>query len=336
MHKALGKLAEAAGDRIWQTDQPEWTEPMRATLVQETFSDPDWIYERKLDGERCLAIIKNGQAQLYSRNRKKLDTSYPEIQEALEEQNLPDMIADGEIVAFTGQRTSFSRLQQRMQVKDREEARQTGIAVYYYLFDLLHFAGYQLTGLWLRERKKVLRRSLDFAGPLRFLNHVNEAGEAYHRTACKKGWEGVIAKDATSPYVHSRSKKWLKFKCIRGQEFIIVGYTEPSGERIGFGALLLGYQDKKGRLRYAGKVGTGFDDSFLQSFAQTLQAMERQTSPLKVDEIPTDSDIHWVRPEKVGEVGFTEWTADNRLRHPRFLGLRRDKRADDVVREEPA
>ena len=335
MHDALAKLDGSARDQLRQKAQPDWTKPMLATLVHEAFSDRDWIYERKLDGERCLVFIKNGTVQLYSRNRKELNDSYPEIEAAFDELSLPDLIADGEIVTFDGQRTSFSRLQGRMQVRDREEARQTDITVFYYLFDLLHFAGYQLTGLRLRERKKVLQRALAFVDPLRYLNHVNETGEAYHREACEKSWEGVIAKNASAAYVHSQSKKWLKFKCTRGQEFVIVGYTEPSGRRIGFGALLLGYHDEQGLLRYAGKVGTGFDNTFLQSFAQTLQALERKTTPIESGEAPDASGIHWVRPEKVGEVGFTEWTTHNKLRHPRFLGLRRDKQSEQVVREEP-
>lgn len=182
----------------------------------------------------------------------------------------------------------------------------------------------------------MLRRALNFEDPLRcYLNHFNETGEAYHSKACEKGWEGAIAKDATAVYVSSRSEKWLKFKCTRSQKFVIVGYTDPSGSRVGFGALLLGYYDEHGDLSYAGKVGTGFNDAFLQSFAQTLRALERQATPVESGDVPADSDVHWVLPEKVGEVGFTEWTADNRLRHPRFLGLRRDKDAAEVVREEP-
>ena len=336
MHDALAKLSATARKTLQEKEQPDWTKPMLATLVHDTFSDPEWIYERKLDGERCLAFVKDGEVTLYSRNRKELNVSYPEIEAAFEEKNLPDLIADGEIVAFDGQRTSFSRLQGRMQVKDREEAHQSGIAVFYYLFDLLHFAGYQLTGLSLRERKKVLQRALGFADPLRYLNHVNKTGEAYHREACEKGWEGVIAKDASAKYVHSRSKKWLKFKCTRGQEFVIVGYTDPAGSRVEFGALLLGYHDEDGQLRYAGKVGTGFDDDFLKSFGKTLKSLERKTSPIDCGDVPDTDGVHWVRPEQVGEVGFTEWTEDNKLRHPRFLGLRRDKQAAEVVREEPA
>ena len=147
--------------------------------------------------------------------------------------------------------------------------------------------------------------------------------------------EGVIAKDGNASYVHSRSKKWLKFKCSHGQEFVIVGFTDPEGSRKGFGALLIGYHDDNGDLRYAGKVGTGYDDDFLESFGETLKSIERKTPPVAAeDDPPSSSSVHWVTPKYVGEVGFTEWTDDGKLRHPRFLGLRRDKDPEEIVRED--
>lgn len=163
--------------------------------------------------------------------------------------------------------------------------------------------------------------------------HRNADGEAYHREACEKGWEGVIAKKATSTYRHSRSTEWLKFKCTKGQEFVIGGYTDPHGERHGFGALLVGYHDGD-ELVYAGKIGTGFDHETLERLGGLLRARERRTPPFDRG-VPSDTGVHWVTPELVCEAEFTEWTDDGRLRHPRYLGLRRDKGAGEVVRETP-
>lgn len=324
---------EALEDR----EVPEWTAPMLATLVHETFSDPEWIYERKLDGERCLAF-RGGEGgegvRLLSRNEKELNRNYPEIVEALEDQELDRFVVDGEVVAFEGDVTSFSKLQPRMHLKSDQDPRESGVTVYYYLFDALHLAGKDLTGLPLRRRKQLLRRAFRFEDPLRFTRHRNEDGEEYHREACRKGWEGIIAKDAGAEYVHSRSKKWLKFKCAHQQELVIGGYTDPEGSRERFGALLLGFYDGDD-LRYAGKVGTGFDDETLQDLGDRLEELERKTPPYAEadrDELPS-SGVHWVTPELVAEIAFTEWTGDDRLRHPRYLGLRRDKAAEEVVKE---
>ncbi|MEQ9257632.1 MAG: non-homologous end-joining DNA ligase [Roseovarius sp.] len=317
-----------------QTPMPDWAEPMLAVLTDQRFSDSDWIFERKLDGERLLVFRTGAHTRLMTRNGQDVTDTYPELAEAVAAQPGSDFIADGEAVAFNGQLTSFSRLQGRMQIKDAARAleRAKAIPVYLYLFDLLHFDGHDLTGQPLRQRKAALYRCLRFDDPLRYTPHRNEEGEASYREACEKGWEGVIAKDATARYMHGRSRKWLKFKCGHGQEFVICGFTEPSGERDGFGALLLGYFEN-GALRYAGKVGTGFDDEFLNSFRETLEARRRDTSPF---DDAVEEEAHFVRPEIVAEIGFTEWTDDHRLRHPRFLGLRRDKAASEVVREEPA
>lgn len=304
---------------------------MLATLTRDTFSDPDWLFERKLDGERCLIFRKGKSVRLMSRNRKELNEAYPELEEALKHKAKIDLIADGEIVAFKGGRTSFARLQPRMQVRNRKEARQSGVKVWLYIFDLLYAGGADLTRLPLRERKKLLRKVFDFRDPIRFMPHRNKYGEPYHREACEKGWEGVIAKDAGAEYVHSRSRKWLKFKCSKGQELVIGGFTDPEGSRIGFGALLVGYYEDK-KLVYAGKVGTGYDDDTLRHLGERLQKLERKSSPFERGD-PPGHGVHWVTPRLVGEFHFTEWTRDNRLRHPSFMGLRRDKKAKDVVRE---
>jgi DNA ligase D-like protein (predicted ligase) len=332
MIAALKKLTPEVREKLRRKKHPRWMSPMLATLTKKRFSDPGWIYERKLDGERCLVFRKGSEIRLMSRNKKKINVQYPELVEALERQKTADFVADGEVVAFEGRVTSFSRLQARMHV---EEARESRVAVYYYLFDLLFLEGHDLTGLELRHRKGLLKKILDYQDPLRFLPHRNERGEAYYKEACRKGWEGIIAKDAAAGYVHKRSRKWLKFKCVHRQEFVIGGYTEPHGERIGFGALLIGYYDED-RLVYAGKVGTGYDDDTLRRLSRQLASRERKTPPFAGEEELPSKEVHWVTPKLVCEIGFTEWTSRGRLRHPRFLGLRRDKDPERVVMEELA
>ncbi len=331
MSDPFAVLDDEEREALRRGEQPEWTGPMLAKLSHERFSDPGWIFERKLDGERCLAFSSGGAVRLMSRNRKPLGASYPEIAEALCRQDCDDFVVDGEIVAFSGGVTSFERLQSRMQIHDPDQARATGVAVYYYLFDVIHMAGYATDRLPQRTRKTLLKGAFDFADPLRFLPHRNRDGEAYWAEACRKGWEGIIAKDASARYVHSRSGKWLKLKCVQRQELVIGGFTDAEGERIGFGALLLGYHDGDA-LVYAGKVGTGFDDDTLRRLRKRLGTRTRKTTPFDRGR-PPSGGVHWVTPELVAEVGFTEWTADGRLRHPRFLGLRRDKDAAQVVRE---
>jgi bifunctional non-homologous end joining protein LigD len=305
---------------------------MLATLTDHYFSRPDWIYERKLDGERVIGVRSGRSTTLFSRSRQVLDGAYPEVVDALSTQRARDFTIDGDVVAFEGSATSFSRLQRRMQTRDPEQARRSGVAVYYYVFDVLHVDGYDVTELSLRTRKRLLRALLSYDGPLRFTTHRNTQGERFYEEACRRRWEGLIAKRAEATYVHRRSPDWLKFKCVNSQELVVGGFTEPTGSRQEFGALLIGYYDGDD-LRYAGKVGTGFDERVLRDLGTRLRRLERSASPF-ADRVPGRT-VHWVQPRLVCEVGFTEWTGDGRLRHPRFLGLRRDKRPRQVVRERP-
>ncbi|MDT8408119.1 MAG: non-homologous end-joining DNA ligase [Wenzhouxiangellaceae bacterium] len=318
--------------KLKESSPPDWFEPMLATLTHKHFSDPDWIFERKLDGERILAFRDGNKVRLMTRNKKCANDTYPEIVEACRAVKTSQFVVDGEVVALKNNISSFERLQQRMKLSDPEQAKNSSVAVYFYVFDLPYLEGYILDALPLRQRKSLLRRALDFNKTLRFTPHRNEAGEAYFKAACKKGWEGVMAKRADSHYRHSRSTDWLKFKCSRGQELVIAGFTEPEGERVGFGALLVGYYDDD-QLRYAGKVGTGYDDEFLENFRERMERHASDDCPFT--EKPREKNVTWVKPRFVGEFGFTEWTRDGKLRHPRFLGLRRDKDPTDVVREDP-
>jgi bifunctional non-homologous end joining protein LigD len=305
---------------------------MKAKLTDRPFSDPDWVFERKLDGIRASVRRDGGAVTLTSRTGNDLTSAYPELVEALEAEPAAEFVADGEIVAFDGSRTSFERLQGRMGIHDPRLARMTGIRVYLYLFDLLEFEGHDLTGLPLRKRKAALRRAFSFHGPVRYTPHRNERGEELFEQACAKGWEGLIAKRADSPYRHGRSGDWLKLKCSFEQELVIGGFTPPQGSRKRFGALLVGYYED-GELRYAGKVGTGFSERTLAELGDKLQALERPDSPFARDGLPRQA--RWVEPRLVAQIAFGEWTRDGKLRHPRYLGLREDKPAREVVRERP-
>jgi DNA ligase D-like protein (predicted ligase) len=257
--------------------------------------------------------------------------TYPEVAEALAVATRHELVVDGEVVAFEGRRTSFARLQGRLGLSDSAAARGTGIAVFYYVFDVLHLDGYDVRQLPLLTRKRMLRAAITFSDPLRFTAHRRGAGEEAFRQACERGDEGVIAKRAAAPYTAGRSRDWLKFKCVRDQELVIGGWTEPKGSRTELGALLLGYY-ADGAFVYAGKVGTGFDDAMLRRLGKQLAPLAADRSPFDRGQV-RERDVHWVRPELVVQIGFTEWTRDGMLRHPRFQGLRTDKPARQVVRE---
>ncbi len=313
-----------------------WLEPELATLTKDRFSDPAWLYERKFDGERCLTYRTGDRVALMTRNQIDVSATYPELRDALLSQSSADFVVDGEIVAFDGEATSFGLLQQRLGVRDPGPDLLRRVPVSYYLFDVLIADGRDLRPLPLRdERKPALRDLLAFTDPLRFAEHRDGNGKPFWEEACSRGWEGLIAKRAASPYLAGRTRDWLKFKCVNSQEFVIGGYTDPQGSRIGFGALLVGYYDADGALVSAGKVGTGFNEATLSSLAAALARLERDTSPFDVGDLPR-SRVHWVEPKLVAQIGFSEWTAAGQLRHPRYEGLRTDKDPASVVREIPA
>ncbi|OBA60910.1 ATP-dependent DNA ligase [Mycobacterium sp. 1100029.7] len=328
---ALAGLPDSIRAAVHDEPVPDWRAPTLATLTDDRFSDPQWIFERKFDGMRCLAFRDGDCVRLLSRNRKPLNGTYPELVEALAAQHSTRFVVDGEVVAFQGRRTNFARLQGRLGITDPEVARASHIRVYYYLFDLLHLDGADTTGLPLRWRKRLLRQAISFDDPLRNTAHRVGDGIAAYQAACRRGDEGVIAKLADSAYQGGRSKMWLKFKCVRDQEFVVGGYTSPKGSRIELGALLLGYYDG-GDFVYAGKVGTGFDEPTLRRLHERLSPIEQDAPPFTRG-LVRESGAVWVRPELVAQIGFTEWTRDGKLRHPRYQGLRTDKDAADVVRE---
>jgi bifunctional non-homologous end joining protein LigD len=325
-------LVNSARGRLRYRTQPAWISPMLATLTEELPAGGHWLYEPKLDGVRALAFVSGGSVRLFSRNRKPLEGAYPELAEALGPAVRGDAVLDGEIVAPDRHgRSSFARLQQRMQLRDPVRALRTGVKVLYYVFDCLFYEGIDLTGMPLVDRKAVLRDVVWFDGPIRFTPFRTTGSAAMLRDACAKGAEGILAKRADSRYQSIRSTDWLKIKCVRQQEFVVGGYTAPQGSRERLGALLVGYYEN-GVLRYAGKVGTGYNRAALELLYQRLRPLNRSTPPFAPGPLLTGR-VQWVTPRLVVQIGFSEWTEAGLLRHPRYLGLRDDKSPKEVTRE---
>jgi bifunctional non-homologous end joining protein LigD len=303
--------------------QPRWIAPMLATLTESYFSDPDWVFEPKLDGVRCLAYKKGDKARLMSRNQLSMNERYPEVAAVVSAVDIPDVVLDGEVAVVSRGISRFQSLQRHLL--------EGGGALVYFVFDAPHIAGYDITRLPVTERKALLKQLIRPNKTIELVDYRTEHGERYLEQACARNWEGLIAKRADAPYVSGRSKEWLKFKCSKEQELVVGGYTDPQGARVGFGALLVGYYDK-GKLRYAGKVGTGYNTRLLLTLTEQLRKLEQDESPFDGPP-PVRKNVHWVKPKLVAQVGFAEWTKDGRLRHPRFLGIRDDKQAKYVVRE---
>jgi DNA ligase D-like protein (predicted ligase) len=306
---------------------------MLATLTEELPSEGNWVYESKLDGVRALVYVSRGSVRMFSRNRKPLNDAYPELVDSLRRGVHGEAVLDGEVVAFDEERgvSSFSRLQQRMQLRDPVRALRSQVPVHLYLFDCMYYEGIDLTGLQLLERKSILTDVISEDDALHLTTVKTSGAAAMLRKACVRKEEGIMAKRADSRYVSARSTDWLKIKCLLRQELVVGGYTAPQGSRERLGALLVGHYDGK-VLRYAGKVGTGYDRRTLQLLHARLTPLHRPTSPFAQGPKPA-GDIQWVHPELVAEIGFSEWTSAGLLRHPRFIGLRDDKPAHEVRRE---
>ena len=276
---------------------------MAATLTQERFTGPEWIFERKYDGIRALAFKQGRSVRLLSRNQ--LPQHNPPVVDAIAALDTRDAILDGELT-WRGEST-----------------------VAYYVFDVLWLDGRDLTALPLVERQSILR-SLDLRSPLQCVAPLT--GDAPWERACAEGWEGVIAKRRDSRYEHRRSPHWLKMKCEASQELVVGGFTDPQGSRAGLGALLVGYYEGDDFV-FAGKVGTGFDTKLLLDLRSKLNRLEIPKTPFtKAVGLPRVR-AHWVRPEIVVQVAFIEWTTHGKMRHSRLLGLRADKSPREVVRE---
>ena len=285
---------------------PEWVEPMAATLTQQRFTGADWTFERKFDGIRLVAFKRDGDVRLYSRTRKL--QHIPAVAAAIAALPVHDAILDGEMTW------------------DRATA--------YHVFDVVWLDGRDLRRLTLVERRALLH-ALPLRQPLQRVRELDDA-EPWER-ARVDGWEGVIAKRLDSPYEQRRSKHWLKMKCELSQDFVVGGFTDPQGGRVGLGALLVGYFEGQ-EFVFAGKVGTGFDTALLTDLRARFDSMKVETSPFtKAKGLPRVR-AHWVRPDVVVHVAFIEWTVHTKLRHSRLLGIRADRQALSVVRDawEPA
>jgi bifunctional non-homologous end joining protein LigD len=304
---------------------------MLATLTDRRDFGEDWLLERKFDGERCVARKDGSEVRLESRTAKDLTGTYPEVRAAVDSQRNRKLLLDGEVVAFDGDQTSFTRLQQRLGVTNPSPERLAAYPVALCVFDLLELDGDDLRDRPLTERSARLTEAVVPSAGLQLSEAWRGDSQQRFAQACRAGWEGLIAKRAQAPYVQGRSRDWLKLKCVWEQEFVIGGYTDPAGSRTDFGALFVGYYED-GRLRYAGKVGAGYTASTLRDLGARLRGLEALVSPF-VDARPIPRGTHWARSELVAQVGFAEWTNDGRLRQPRFLGLRDDKRPGEVVRE---
>jgi len=311
---------------------PPFIEPQLATLVKTPPDGEDWIEEIKFDGYRMLCRIEDGEARLYSRNNKEWTANFQFIADAAARLPVDTAWLDGEVVQMDEHgRSSFQRLQNALSSQDESN-------LIYFVFDLPYLNGFDLRGVPLLERKRALEGVMASPpGALRLSFHQQGNGAAFFSKACELRLEGMIAKVATSKYAAGRNRSWIKVKCGMRQEMVIGGFTEPAGSRQGIGALLLGVYESGGKLRYSGKVGTGFDDKTLLNLRKQLDGLV-QSNPA-FNNPPQGAEArrsHWVKPQLVAEIEFTEWTAEGTLRHPSFQGLRQDKKARDVVRERPA
>ncbi len=309
---------------------PEFLPPQLATLVKEPPTGEGWLHELKFDGYRMICHLNRGKARFWSRNGKDWTEKFASLAKVLKALPAKSAILDGEVVVVDqAGRSSFQRLQQSMG---------TGAGVFIYqIFDLVHLDGYSLARARLKERKAVLEKLLNAAGsksPLRYSDHVEGNGKQFFAQACEFGIEGIISKLADSPYESTRSKSWLKVKCNKRQEFVVVGYTPSKKGFPGFGSLILGVYDS-GKLVYCGRVGTGFSIKQRLALQEKLDRISQAAMPFATKpKDPGLRDAHWAKPKLIAEVEFTEWTADGSIRHPSFQGLREDKKPADVVRED--
>jgi bifunctional non-homologous end joining protein LigD len=341
----------AAGDPLIATieklhgvvkgSMPRAIRPMLATLVDKPFDDDDWLFEIKWDGYRAIAYLEDGAVRLVSRNQNQFH-DYPELRDLPDYVKVRKAILDGEIVALDDQgRPSFSLMQQRagLSFDGRRRAKRTDVPIMYYAFDLLYAEGYNLMRVDLEERKKLLEGTVQNSEIMRYSEHFVGQGTAVFKAAAEKNLEGIIAKRRKSCYLQKRSREWLKIKITQTQECVIGGYTDPRGSREHFGSLILGLHDKRGRLIPVGQAGSGFTEETHAAMWERLKKLETNKSPFAMKPV-SDRRIHFVRPELVAEIKFTEWTHESgdgglKMRAPVYLGLREDKKPAECVFVQP-
>jgi bifunctional non-homologous end joining protein LigD len=309
---------------------PSAIHPMLATSVEDPFDDPEWLFEIKWDGYRAVSFLQDGKVRLVSRNQNELTGEFPELHELSKLIRAKNAVLDGEVVALDDQgRASFSLMQQRTGI--RKGGRRVGarreLQIVYYIFDLLYLDGYDLRHVALEQRKQALAQIIAPSDLVRYSDHFPQ-GLALFEVAKKKGLEGILAKKRQSHYEERRSREWLKIKVTQTVDCVVGGYTDPEGSRQYFGSIVLGLYDKKGRLIHVGQAGTGFNQAMLKEIWQVLKELETNRNPFYGD--VDAAHVHWVKPERVAEIKFTEWTHETveggmKLRAPVFLGLREDK-----------
>jgi bifunctional non-homologous end joining protein LigD len=307
---------------------PEVIHPMLATLVDDPFSDPQWIFETKWDGFRSICFVNKGKARFVSRNQIEMTAQYPELATVARQVDARQAILDGEIVALDQEgMPRFQLLQPRVGRKSGLQALRGKGEIVYFVFDLLYCDGYDLTRCSVVERKQALEQILRPASFIKLSDYIEGEGEAFFKEIEKFHLEGMIAKRADGPYFQKRSSDWLKVKTIQRSEVVIGGYTQPRGSRSHFGALVVGlYSDRE--LHYVAHVGGGFNQRSLADLHKIMQPLKAKKSPF-VDAPKTNEPVQWLKPKLVAEVKFSEWTADARLRHPVFVGLREDKKPQE-------
>jgi bifunctional non-homologous end joining protein LigD len=328
------KTPQTICDGARKAAMPSVIKPMLATLVDEPFSDPDWLFETKWDGVRAVCFIRNGQARFISRNQIEMTAQYPELANIAQSIRASSVILDGEIVALDENGVSrFQLLQRRLGRKNAGEIQRLAATtrIAFYIFDVPHLDGFDLMGCKLIDRKTTLEGILKSSKNIRYSDHIIGEGEKLFEEIAKVPLEGMIAKRLESTYVQRRSAEWLKIKTIQQSEVVIGGYTEPRNSREYFGALVVGlYRD--GKLHYIAHTGGGFNHQTLAKTYQLMQPFKTKDCPF-VDKPKTNEPVQWVKPKLVAQVKFSEWTADGRMRHPVFLGLRQDKNPQECVFE---
>jgi bifunctional non-homologous end joining protein LigD len=326
---AVSSLVEDLDGAV-RKPMPAAIHPMLATPVEKPFDDPEWLFEIKWDGYRAVSFLQDGKVRLVSRNQNDLTAEFPELHELSKLIKAKTVVLDGEVVALDERgRASFSLMQQRTGI--RKGGRRTGarreLQIVYYIFDLLYMDGYDLRRVALEQRKQVLSQIIEASDLVRYSDHFPQ-GLTLFEAAKKQGLEGILAKKRLSFYEERRSREWLKIKVTQTVDCVVGGYTDPEGSRQYFGAIVLGLYDKQGRLIHVGQAGTGFNQAMLKEIWQLLKSLETNRNPFHGD--VDAAHVHWVKPERVAEIKFTEWTHETveggmKLRAPVFLGLREDK-----------
>ncbi len=317
---------------------PAVIQPMLATSIQAPFDSPDWLFEIKWDGYRAVTFIRNGIVRLVSRNQNDLTGQFSELSSLPKFINAKEAVLDGEIVALDEQgRPSFSLMQQKTGFRPGKHRTQgkIDVPILYYAFDLIYLDGWDLRNVGLEQRKQVLASRIKAGHDVRYSDHYLEKGKALLEVARQRGLEGIVAKKRNSSYQEKRTREWLKVKITQTVDCVIGGYTEPEGSRDYFGSVVLGLYNKKHQLIHVGQAGSGFDEIGLKEMWKRLQSLEATENPF-CGPVESGRSTHWVKPELVAEIKYSEWTHETadggmKLRAPVFMGLRHDKQAQECT-----